>query len=112
MTISGRRPSSPPRHIDGDQLLWSSEGVRRTRVELRLTPESGLTLLHHETGRSPRSAWGEDDYEATLEIRPEDLRALTVLLLQAGFGGQRDALDQLRLFCERRGVPHRVAVWT
>ena len=116
MTTSGRRPGSTPRprRVAGgqDQLLWRSDGARHARVEVRLTPEGGLTLRHHDTGATPRSAWGQDDYEATLEIEPEHLGALTLLLLQAGFGGQRDALEQLRTFCQRRGVPHRFAVWT
>ena len=116
MKTSGRRSGStsrPGRTSGGpDNLLWRSERARQAHVEVRLTPEGGLTLHHHETGGSPRSGWGEDDYEATLEIGPEHLGALTLLLLQAGFGGQRDALEQLRIFCERRGVPHRFAVWT
>lgn len=116
MTASGRRPGSKPRPdrrpAGQDHVLWRADGVRDARVEVRLTPEGGLTLHHHETGGSPRAAWGEDDYEATLEIGPEHLAALTLLLLQAGFGGQRDALEQLRIFCERRDVPHRFAIWT
>jgi hypothetical protein len=114
--MTARRRSGPTSRRNAtastENLLWRSAGARPAQVEVHLTPEGGLTLRHHETGSTLRSAWGEDDFEATLEIQPEHLLALTVLLLQAGFGGQRDALEQLRLYCERHGVPHRVAVWT
>jgi hypothetical protein len=112
---SGRRSASttrPGRGSGGGEQRAGSDSARHTRVEVRLTPDGGLSIHHHETGSSCRSAWGEDDYEATLEIRPEDLAALAFFLVKAGFGEQRDALKELRILCERRGVPHRVAVWT
>jgi hypothetical protein len=91
-------------------MIWLE---RPTRRRSRFHPSR--TSERSGFGRAQpgaRCAWGEDDYEATLEIRPEHLGGLTLLLLQAGFGGQGDALEQLRIFCERRGVPHRLAVWT
>jgi hypothetical protein len=117
MTTSARRPrlvarADEPAPGEGRHVLWRATGERKGRLEVSLTAEGALLLHHPETGPARRDAWGAGAYEATLEIRREDLDQLALLLLNAGFGNQRDALEQLRLFCERRGVRHSFAVWT
>jgi hypothetical protein len=117
MTSSGRRPAPAARQVQPPEaerrpVLWRSTGERKGQLAASVTADGGLLLHHLETGRAHRDAWGADAYEATLEIRREDLTELTLVLLAAGFAGQRDGLEQLRRFCERRGIAHRFAVWT
>jgi hypothetical protein len=109
-----RRPILPPQASErgaARRVLWRGAGGGEGRLEASVTAEGALLLHHLETGSARRHAWGADAYDATLEIRREDLPQLALVLLKAGFGGQRDALELLRILCERRGVAHRYTVW-
>lgn len=110
-----RRRSEPSqqsgRTAPDAETLWRSD-ARDERVEVVLSADGGLKLRHSRTPRSAREAWGPDAYEATLEIPRDDVTDLAVMLLKAGFADQPDALEALRIFCERRGVGHKYAIWS
>jgi hypothetical protein len=92
--------------------LLRSDGAAYLSVEAVATPQGGLVVRRHESGPSPQDAWGAHDREATLEITPEHVAKLALVLLEAGLSGQADALERLGALCERNDIPCRRAIWT
>jgi hypothetical protein len=92
--------------------LWRSDGAAYLAVEAVATPQGGLLLRRHESGPSSQDGWGAHDREATLEITPEHVAKLALVLIEASLSGQADALERLKILCERREIPCRHAVWT
>jgi hypothetical protein len=63
-------------------------------------------------GAADRSAWGEDDHEATLQIAPDEVARLALALISKAYAGRRDALEALLGLCEAHGVKARHNLWT
>lgn len=94
------------------QNLWFLDGARYDRVDASILPGGGLRIRRRDLGPGEFAAWGEDEHEATLELSPEAVAALVLVLLKANFTGRADALEAVRDVCEAHGVEAQYGLWS
>ena len=93
-------------------LLWRTDGARYGRSDVAATEPGGLEITHHDMGATDRAPWGEDDNELSLALPPAAVAELAIALLRERFGGQADALQAIRAYCEANDVETTLRAWT
>lgn len=80
-------------------------------IELKEDSKGGLTLFGHDVGDAPRRTFGHEDYEYSVTVPADGIRALAFQLLAEEFKGDPSAVSRLRELCNRRQIPCSFWSW-
>jgi hypothetical protein len=83
-----------------------------TSISARIETDGSLRFEGGDVGELPKRMFGDEDYEYWVTVPTAEIGRLILFLLKEKYGGNINAVDEFRGFCETNGVRHEFMVWT
>ncbi|HEY1633092.1 MAG TPA: hypothetical protein VGF56_17385 [Rhizomicrobium sp.] len=96
---------------DNSIELARDDGPEFRSVRLALEESGALLMDAQDMGPNVRKTFDEGDYEFWVRVGREGLSKLAFELLKDRFAGRIDAVDELRRYCQERGIAHEFDSW-
>ncbi|MBL6938692.1 MAG: hypothetical protein ISS15_09850 [Alphaproteobacteria bacterium] len=93
------------------EIAREKHGEDSRSVRLSIEASGAVLVDAQDLGRLVEATFGDGDYEFWVRVKPDALARLAFELLKDKYGGRADAVDDLRRYCEARGVAHDFETW-